>query len=174
MIGSNERSLVRNAHNIVSLTSGEYGKFLLESETKAVRLNQSNHRPINISGTWTGKNPNPESQVEQRETYIYQAFKSDVDNDITTKEGIKLKANDSYKLSKTASFGNPSGELRKTIYVDTLNTLDQHFNKQNRRDLYAASLPDRSQREQRYTAMDNHKSSEDSKGWALSLRREKN
>lgn len=174
LIGSDERSLLRNAHNIVNLTSGEYGRFLLESETKSVRLNQSTHRQINYSGTWTGKNPNPASQVEQRETNIYQSFKSDVDDDITTKDGIKLKANNTYKMNTTGSFGNPSGDPKKTVYIDTLNSLDQFFNKQNKRDLYAASLPNRSQREQRYTAMDNHKSSEDSKGWALSLRREKN
>lgn len=156
-IKSDEASLKRNAEQVVFQTSGEIGKFLIDYD-EGTKLNMQPLRRYK---------PQVVHKTCQDSSIIRQTAR-----EVGTSRNNTARTEQSNNSISFCSSGNYGGTTSQETYLETLNKLDKAFDKWNRRDLFAASLPAKQEHEQRWTATSNHQSSLQSKHWAEKLRRD--
>lgn len=160
-IKNDDRAQRRLADQMVMQTSGEYGKFLVDTDSKAVKLN-------------SGKIPSQTIKRSQPETTsTFFDTKENSDRFLSARPGTGMDL--TFNRSKSELFANTRNSYTaannsRTQYMETLKTLDRQFDRGSRKDLFAASLPLRSNKEQIYTVTGNHFSAQQSKVWTEKLR----
>ena len=171
LIQDDDRSLRRNADQIVKLTSGDYGKYLIDTESSVVRLNMKASRPMEHFSL--DPSPNLYRTVDPKATMPLNEFDKSFRID---KDPILLEKKNQETARSTArqTTGRTEESARgENKYISTLNNLDGAFNKFSRRDLLAASLPLRAEQELRWCAISNHRCAQQSESWGRSLRKER-
>lgn len=172
-IHTDERSLHRNADQIVRQTSGDYGKYHIDTESSVVRLNMTASRPIvtpfslEPKSRLINKAAVDPSQSMPLDTFD-KSFRSTKDPIIMEKKPLETGRSTSRDL--TARESSRSG-VDGLPYLATLQRLDESFGRQSQKDLLAATKPPRSDQELRWSAISNHRCAQQSEGWAGGLRR---
>lgn len=164
LIGTDARAEKRNADQIRNQTSGEIGRFYIDSESEAVKLGKTLLKP---------PPPRPDNLYEMH---------SGLQSALPTNRSLlsSRKGTDSARSDRSTSrsdYGNSSRDNFHTSaasnkYMTTLQTLDRTFSNSDRRDLFAASMPGRSAQELVWCAANNNRGALQSKGWAQRLRKE--
>lgn len=165
-IGTDARAERRNADQIRMQTSGEIGSFYIDAESEAVKLGKTLLKPP--PARYSSEKAN-EAQAEFRSAPATNrsipSSRTDLDSARTGRDSARHEYQSSFN-SNTASAGSPS------LYMNTLQKLDQSFSRSDRRDLFAASMPGRSAQELVWCASNNNRGAQQSKGWAQKLRKE--
>lgn len=164
LIGTDARAERRNADQIRNQTSGEIGRFYIDSESEAVKLGKTLLKP---------PPPQPDNLYE---------IQSGIQSALPTNRSLPSSryGADSARTGRSTSrsdYGNSSRDNFYTTtssnkYMTTLQTLDRTFSNSDRRDLFAASMPGRSAQELVWCAANNNRGALQSKGWAQRLRKE--
>lgn len=154
---NDEKALVRHVHQMKYQTSGEYGGYLFNTESAAVKYNKGvmNARPsekevnsarTESTGRLTGRDSNP----------------------------ITGRSHQSGSISQRSSGNGGAHSSHRTqnecTIASALNDLDSAFSRKNRRDLFVASLPKTSDHELILSATSGNLAQLQSKPWADKLR----
>lgn len=164
LIGTDARAERRNADQIRNQTSGEIGRFYIDSESEAVKLGKTLLKP-----------PPPRADnMHEMQSGFHSALPT---NRSLPSSRYDVESARTGRSTSRSDYGNggrdylgPPSSTNK--YTHTLQTLDRTFSNSDRRDLFAASMPGRSAQELVWCAANNNRGALQSKGWAQRLRKE--
>ena len=166
LIHNDDKALKRNADQIRLQTSGEIGRFYVDARTKSDRLNRSGNMVSEEYGRPSTSNPLSSNSRHLNHDYSHQKVSSDARNS-------SVILGDSPRLITSSRCNRPStvgGNLTSSSLMGTLKTLDRTFGNNNRRDIVAASKPERADVELVWTVTSNHRAAMQSNPWADKLR----
>jgi hypothetical protein len=160
---SNHRAQVRNADQMVHQTSGDYGKFLYDTDSRAVKLNKGtmNPRPSELAATRAAAESaaalgSSRGMARSSNSATQRTARSDLSARSSGGGGGAISSHRAPPVEYTA--------------VSALRELDSAFSRKNRRDLIAATLPLRSDHELILSATSGNLQQLQSKPWAEKLR----
>lgn len=169
IISNDFQSQKRNADQIKFQTSGEIGKFYVDSESEGLKVCRKTHifPTRNVTSDVHAINSNPSNTTAELKSH-----RDNATTDNITTHRLDMPTNRScYNSENTSCYSNTSLSSSST-YLSTLKELDKSFGKVERRDLAAACLPPRSVQELRWGAASNNRGAQQSKLWAEKLRKE--
>jgi len=172
VIKDDDRSLQRNADAICFQTSGGYGQHYLGIEPTNLRLQRTGISPAQTI---------EKEMMKKYVTYNHQTTKfiaepsamtgrSDISGSLYTDRSPQP----SYRDTTYHINNNNSSSGGNNAYIRTLKNLDQSFDRRAKKDLVAATLPEKSVQELVWCATSNDHNAQQSKQWSNYLRRESN
>lgn len=147
-------------------TSGEIGSFYIDADSEAVKLGKTLLKPPPARYS---SDKGQELQAEFKSAPVTSRSTTSSRPDLDSARTSRASARSDYHNNFASS---SSGVGTASLYMSTLQNLDQTFSKSDRRDLFAASMPGRSAQELVWCAANNSRGAQQSKGWAQRLRKE--
>ena len=177
VIRKDSSSIKRNAEAMIFQTSGDYGRWYTDPNSDAVKLGLGKIPQQEPRRVYKKSAPIiPESTTRLESARLGTPMMLSYDNNAsynTTKlrnTGSAENFKDTWSSGVSSSSRQSGSQNTKTQYFETLKQLDKQFSRQSRKDLFAATLAEPTEKEQIHVVAASHHAAQSSKVWSDRLR----